>query len=355
MIEIANIIRDVVRDTHVPMAEKVFGEEGLNAIFKVMETVQALYRHVDPERIRGQVLVFRAVDQADAGTVQANDRPADFAALANQNIHDLFLEVGIDGNPYARELGTTTKEELAAKAVVYHYQASREEFLAGVERRPVPPYDQSARSQFSVPTFSNLRQALERYAVENVRESTCYVFRRVWKDENRLFLIIKPESLMRDSLTQFLNNRIGGDHDVWPEQKVNESDPVDIRVQPRFQTNRLMLIEIKWMGDCADDTGHVTWQPRDARAQQGANQLADYLDKQRRTAPSHVIQGYYVIIDARRKGLPKDAKTAGTITRENGLYYENRELQFDPAPHLTRVPADFDRPYRMFARPVCSD
>jgi hypothetical protein len=213
----------------------------------------------------------------------------------------------------------------------------------------------AARSQFSVPTFSNLREALQRYARENVRESTCYVFRKIWKDENRLFLITLPESLMRDSLMQFLNNRMGGDHDVWPEQKVNERHPVDIRVQPRFQTNRLMLIEIKWMGDCANSEGRVTWQPRDARAQEGATQLAEYLDEQRRTAPSHVIQGYYVIIDARRRNLPENAVNPGTITQADGLYYEGRDVAFDPAPHLTRNPADFDPPYRMFARPVCSD
>jgi hypothetical protein len=355
MVEIANIIREVVRETHVPMAQQIFGEPGMNAIFKVMETVQALYQHVDPERIQGQVLVFQAVNPTDATPIQGNERPIDFAALANQNVQDLIIEIGADGRPYARALGARTKEQIAAKAVVYHYQGSHEAFLAGGERRPVPRYDLSARSQFSVPTFSNLREALQRFARENVRESTCYVFRQAWKDENRLFLIAGPESLMRDSLTQFLSNRIGGDHDVWPEQKVNERNPVDIRVQPRFQTNRLMLIEIKWMGDCADDKGHVTWRPRDSRAQEGADQLAEYLDQQRRTAPSHVIQAYYVIIDARRRNLPEDAVNPGTITRADGLYYEDRDIVFDPAPHLTRNPADFDTPYRMFARPVCSD
>ena len=76
-------------------------------------------------------------------------------------------------------------------------------------------------------------ERLQRYARENVRESTCYVFRKVWQDDNRLFFKAGPESLMRDSLLQFLSNRLGGNHDVWPEQKVNEKHPVDIRVQTR--------------------------------------------------------------------------------------------------------------------------
>ena len=142
--------------------------------------------------------------------------------------------------------------------MVYRYHGQNEEFLAGAQRKQVRRLDPSSRSQFSVPTFSNLRDALLHYATNNVRESTCYIFRNVWRDANRLFFKAGPESIMRDSLTQFLSNRLGGDHDVWPEQNVNERNPVDIRVQPRFQNNRLMIIEIKWLGDSTADDGHIT-------------------------------------------------------------------------------------------------
>jgi hypothetical protein len=111
-----------------------------------------------------------------------------------------------------------------------------------------------------------------------------------------------------------------------------------------------MLIEIKWLGDSADaDDGHVTARHRDARAQEGANQLADYLDEQRQSAPSRVIQGYYVIIDARRRNLAERSTVIGT---EDGLYYENKDIVFSDITHFSRP--DFDPPYRMFARPVCA-
>ncbi len=161
--------------------------------------------------------------------------------------------------------------------------------------------DPSARSNFSVPTLSNLREALQRYTVENVRESTCHVFEGVWSGNNRIFFVAGPEELMRRSLTQFLRNRFGGDHDVWPEQNVNEKNPVDIRMMPRFTSNRLMLIEIKWLGDSVAPDGHITVHYRDARAQEGADQLAEYLDEQLRSAPSRVVHGYFVIIDGRRQ------------------------------------------------------
>ena len=352
MKNIADIIARVVKETHVPMAQEVFGAAGLDGVFSVMETVQALYREVDPERISGQITVFRVISSATSGVALPSAGPAaNFAALANQTINDMCFEVTSDGQVFTRPPGEISLEELAKTAVVYHYNGGHEKFLAGSLERNVPRLDCSSRSQFSVPTFSDLRQALQFYASENVRESTCYIFRKAWYCDNRLFFTAGPESIMRDSLTQFLRNRLGADHDVWPEQNVNEKNPVDIRVQPRFQNNRLMLIEIKWLGDsAAPSDGHITAQHRDAQAQKGADQLAGYLDEQRQSAPTRVIQGYYVIIDARRRSLSEHATT---ITNADGLYYETQEISFKDDSHFSRP--DFDPPYRMFARPVCSD
>jgi hypothetical protein len=153
---------------------------------------------------------------------------------------------------------------------------------------------------------------------------------------------------MRNSLTQFLRNRIGGDHDVWPEQVVDESHPVDIRVQSKFTNNRLMLIEIKWLGYSVAQDGHITARHNEPRAQEGATQLAQYLDDQRRSAPGHIVHGYYVIVDGRRANLREGATT---ISRTDGMHFENRDINFATAPHCTRN--DFDPPYRMFASPVC--
>jgi hypothetical protein len=351
MKSLPEIITHVCEETHVPMVDAVFGKPGLDAVFQIMATAQTLYKHVEPERISGQVIIFQTVSTAGASPARPPAGPAaDFAALANHPLTDLVLEVAAGGLPYLRDPSGVTPEAFAATSVVYRYQAGTEEFLAGSKRKSVTRLDPAARSQFSVPTFHNLRDALQRYALENVRESTCYIFRNVWHDKNRLFLKAKPESTMRDSLTQFLRNRLGGDHDVWPEQVVDESHPVDVRVQPRFLNNRLMLIEIKWLGFSVASDGHITARHKEPRAQEGANQLAQYLDDQRRSAPSRVIQGYYVIIDGRRENL---AQGATTISRADGMHFETQELAFQPAPHQTR--RDFDPPYRMFAAPVCSD
>lgn len=285
-------ITQVCEETHMIMAQEVFGDVGTAAFFQVMVAVKELYKNVDPERINGQVVVFRDVstDETAAGSPPA-DSPADLTGLAGQIVEDLLLEVAVDGRVYRVVSSSAIPEELAKTAVVYRYQASCEEFLVGSQRKPVLRLDPSARSQFSVPTFPTLREALQRYATDNVSESTCYIFREAWYDKNRLFLKAKPECLMRRSLTQFLRSRIGGDHDVQPEQNTDESHPVDIQVTGRL-SKRLVLIEIKWLGWSAADDGHITAKHAESRAQEGAIQLAQYLDNKRQSAPGYIIQGW---------------------------------------------------------------
>lgn len=352
MNSILKMIQVVCGELYAPMIEAVFGKPGVDALFQIMDTAQLLYRHIELERVIGQVVIYRIVNAAGTAPSAIPTGPAaNFAGFANVVITDLVLELASDGRAYVRDIADETLETLAKSAVVYHYRSGEEVFRAGTEHKPVVRLDSSARSQFSVPTFSSLRDALQNYAHENVRESTCYVFKQVWHDPNRLFFKTPtPEATIRNSLTQFLRNRLGADHDVWPEQNVNERNPVDIQVKPRFANNRVMLIEIKWLGFSVADNGHITARHSDSRAQKGADQLAEYLDQKLQFAPTDVIQAYYVIIDGRRQGL-REGDT--TVTRSAGLYYEDKELSFNPAPHETRT--DFDPPYRMFARPVCSD
>ena len=153
---------------------------------------------------------------------------------------------------------------------------------------------------------------------------------------------------MRRSLDRFLKASLGAGYEVRPEQVMDESHPVDIKVT-YTPANRLMIIEIKWLGDSRDGSGHVTVEHRDARAKEGATQLADYLDQNRAQAPFHVCHGYYVIIDARRRRLRPDATT---INRQDGLHYANQDIAFNPEYH--RLRRDYDTPYRMFAEPVCT-
>ena len=65
-----------------------------------------------------------------------------------------------------------------------------------------------------------------------------------------------------------------------------------------FMTNRLALIEIKWLGQSRDDTSRKN-NYSVVRAKSGAKQLADYMDADKVQAPTHESRGYLVVVDAR--------------------------------------------------------
>jgi hypothetical protein len=65
MKDILEAIVKVCTETHVPMAEEAFGKPGLDAIFHVMETAQDLYKHVEPERIAGEVIIYEMIAQSN--------------------------------------------------------------------------------------------------------------------------------------------------------------------------------------------------------------------------------------------------------------------------------------------------
>ena len=132
---------------------------------------------------------------------------------------------------------------------------------------------------------------------------------------------------------------------IDPEQNVDTSKPVDIKVT-WFNSNRLALIEIKWLGKARTDK-KITVEYTESRARKGAKQLADYLDKNKPYSSIQVTRGYLVVIDARR--AKTDLSTAA-VTADDGLKYASLEVSYSPAFHDTRT--DFEVPFRMFAEPV---
>ena len=181
-----------------------------------------------------------------------------------------------------------------------------------------------------------------------VQVSQCEIFKSTWHDSNRLFLKAKPEAQMRRSLVQYLRIALRNNADVLPEQNVDESHPVDVKVSFNF-SNRITLIEIKWLGASRNpNDGPISTEHFASRALSGAKQLAEYLDWFHESAPQRTTRGVLVIFDARRRGL---SGLPETISRENGFYYEHREIEFKPEFHTTRQ--DFEKPMRMFAEPRC--
>ena len=92
-----------------------------------------------------------------------------------------------------------------------------------------------------------------------------------------------------------------------------------------FGSRLRALIEIKWLGDSLtkDSDGTQFTSYRDARAQKGADQLVDYMDRELSTDPSGALRGYLAVFDGRRRGIINAEKP---IPSEDACYYREREI-----------------------------
>lgn len=331
------------------MAGEIFGQEGIDAVFDIMEVLWDVYKYVEPELLGGPIIVVRPIGDVSPLSGQVHEVLTDCALLSGRVPTGFVIEVGKARRLLVAQPGAIDIPRLPENAVVYEFRGLTERFMAGTRSQEVIKIDALAASQFSIPTFPNLRAALQHYDLEFVRYSSCPILSEAWTNNHRLFLKLKPEEKMRNSLTWFLKIRLGGDYEVRPEQNMDESHPVDIKVTQSL-SNRLAIIEIKWLGDSCDNSGAITVRYRDHRVREGAKQLAGYLEMNKQQAPLRITRGYYVIIDARRQGL-KPGTTS--ITRADGLHYKNVEISFDI--RYEEVRDDFEKPFRMFAEPQCTD
>ncbi|HKO57518.1 MAG TPA: hypothetical protein VJ276_16710 [Thermoanaerobaculia bacterium] len=323
---------------------RAFGAAGGESLRLVVESVRRLYHSFDPSYCSGSLVVFNVVDphqRIARDTVDISD-----ASLQRDLRGGAIIEVSHDGSMRRLTNVAVTAEELSATAVVYEFNAGEERFYANYSNRTVQKVVQGSESSFAMPAFLNVKDALQVYAEKFVRRGQCRILTpEAWYDERRWWLRAKPEKTMRRSLEQFLRARLRAQ--VMPEQNVDESHPVDIRVAfdlPR----RLALIEIKWMGQSRQSDGAMATPYFESRARDGAEQLANYMDSQRTFTPDVALRGYLVVIDARRRGVQDDT---ATLSHEDGFHFAEADITFDPEYHKTRY--DFEAPVRMFVEPVC--
>ena len=240
---------------------------------------------------------------------------------------------------------------VAQTALVYHFDGTSERILAKQYDDFVPSVSPLLKSNFAVPTLQSLEQALQYYS-NYALESKCRLLKDVWErgvDGPRLVLVNKPESIMRDSLAQALELLLR-DATVKPEQNTDESKPVDIRVT-WFASGAVALIEVKWLGKStaipknpAQGLTYTTYTA--SRAQDGANQLADYMERETRHSIATAPRGYLVVFDARRRG------TQGANDRlpeADAMAFANDTLSF--APDHSKLRNDFASPVRLFMNP----
>jgi len=118
-----------------------------------------------------------------------------------------------------------------------------------------------------------------------------------------------------------------------------------------FGSGASALIEVKWLGRSIAKPHKPKPEPTytdydTKRAQEGANQLADYMDRQVRHSQATAPRGYLVVFDARRKNVkgPNDR-----LSKEDALHFATSVLKFSPDHAKSRT--DFAEPTRLYLKP----
>jgi hypothetical protein len=337
---------EVAQQLHVTMVTDVYGDTGVPALRKLLIAINHLYKRVAPEIHRGTIIVVKTISDAP---LHLETAPVTILSLDNLpplRKETIVIQVFENGSFALWQLASVDPQSLAVDAIVYSFHQGIEKFHANDKRSTLIKLSPAFASNFGIPTFHDLRSAIENYRSLMARHSSCKILQTIWFDRNRIFLRVRPESIMRDSLSQFLKGVVGTEAEVRPEQNMDERHPVDIKVE-WFMSRKIAIIEIKWLG-CSRDVEHITTEYSEPRAREGAEQLSGYLDQNALQAPTHNTRGYLVVFDARRANISENTTT---VDGANGLWFEDKEIRYDPEFHLIRQ--DFETPVRIFLEPVC--
>jgi hypothetical protein len=341
---------DIARELYAARVEREMGAPGAQALKELITRVRETHDALTTERLAKGLTVIRTLD---AGSVEAGIAPAVFThtreltAWYREEAGPLSVHFERNGTirAWCAEVDASA---ISGQFVCYRYAGHQREQIVTPGGAHTVPRLGNFPSYFAVPYFLDLRESLVRYGTISVRQAQCDIFRTTWRESARLVFVNKPEATMRRSLQQYLRAslRAHGPIQVMPEQNVNETKPVDIKVT-WTASNRVALIEIKWLGLSHDAIKQTTTPYSAVRARNGAKQLADYLDSYHTHDPDTEARGYLVVFDGRRKGVtPSTTK----LNSADGFHYASAEIDY-PAALLAR--SDFDTPVRLFCEPVC--
>ena len=317
-------------------AREAFGEEGEACLDRLLDGVRLFFQSVPPDGLSTTFVFVCWVAGNDLNTMEGGMEPiATSVGVGNlpgyrQRIEDapvVVVEVRSDGRYDLAGVTTAPAlEVLSERSLVFINEDGIDRFVIGGRTMTLPPLAVGVRSNYAVPTVSSLDEALESYR-QHAANVSCPILAEVWeggRDGPRLVFCNKPEATMRRSLGWFLSARVEGDVCVRPEHNTDESKPVDLTID-WFGPRQRVLIEVKWLGQSLTRRSDGTqFTPYGAsRASDGADQLADYLDRERSTDPRVALRGYLAVFDGRRRNVV-DASTP--VIASDALHYRDEEV-----------------------------
>jgi hypothetical protein len=341
--------KKIASELYIPMVLSEYGANRKDTLIHLTDTISAAYRHLDYNSFKTVIFYVSLESTTALSSLQGSNSKVvtSYESLTQLRGESIVIEAKQNGELHYAINFQADIQQLRLNAIVYHFKSENgvEIFYGKSSERTLLSIP-DADSYFAIQTYKSLDSALEDYGSKVARHSECQDLQKAWFDPNRIFFKPKPEHLLRDSLTRFLKLRLRNT-EVRPEQNVDTSHPVDIKVTWSL-ASRLALIEIKWLGKSLAEYGKdFTQTYTQQRALDGAQQLADYLDENAKQAPVKTTRGYLVVYDARRWNCNNQTTT---VDRPNGMKYENGSIAYNPQFHLTRQ--DFAIPRQFFMEPV---
>jgi hypothetical protein len=337
-------MRRIVEQLATALIVAEHGQGGGERLRDVLEAVRTVYRY-RPAETFPEVTIFGALDPAARPHDPAPPKliqPYDVAATAGP----AAIQVLPNRQLLWWDQMPSDLQDLASEAVVYVKRSEGEAWVLPGGFEPINN-PQGYPSALAPPSFFVLEEALGYYDTQMARRSTCKILETVWHDDKRLLLNRKPESTMRRSLAQYLRIALRDHAEVFEEQNVSETEPVDIKITYAQSAHRA-LIEIKWLGRSVNKTedGLGTGYTADSRTDQGAEQLADYLDDHGQNSPASRTMGHLVVYDARRGGLTGFPPAP---SHQQAWHYKTRNFTV-PVGQTSRE--DFAQPRRFYLEPL---
>jgi len=330
---------DIVSNLFIAKLEKDFGFEGIERALFLANKIKSVYDVIDIRKFENIKIVtslekYRTINDKLIGTIYELNSSLELVTFSPSK--SIFLEFTESGKIFFSEDDIDT-ESIKGLAIIYEKIGEYEYFHNKTDKDLLEPIA-GIDSYFAPNTFKSLDEALEHYKTNVAKNTTCYILRGIWNDDNKIKIVDgSSEAIMRNSLCQFLRHRLRGLREVMPEQNVNERNPVDIKVFWN-NTKHIAFIEIKWLGKSISNT---TYSQR--RALEGAKQLADYLDEYLQQNPNVVSNGYLVVFDARRRKIDSPISE---LTVEDVNFYRDKEIAYQPKYEEQRD--DFAKPLRFF-------
>lgn len=340
-------MRDFVAEHYATQVQRVGGDSAVAALRRAINAAVRLYDHFEPPHPTGEWALLVPLEGAQSIVDAISPDFVQFTAAetAGSRMQPGCVVAALPGGVFLvwDHVKESDLKSACKQALCYRFRSGAESFELEEKVFSVQKTF-AAVSVFAVPAFRDLLEALQYYDLHFCRHTQCFLLQDIWHDDGRLRLNNKPEATMRRSLDQYLRGVLR-DAEVRPEQNVDETHPVDIKVT-WTAARRIALIEIKWVGDSVDEYGKTSTVYRDARARSGAKQLADYLDENAEYVPGHVCRGYLVVFDARRGKIDSGRS-------DHLLSYQHTELSYDPKYDEERT--DFAPPLRFYMRPVVAN